>query len=80
MLFLDLDGHKYLYDPGTAIPRQYLSQEPENSVPLPANATDTGLRRGKSSLWLAADGGALYVATGNSAQLWPLVVEEFGCD
>jgi len=80
VLFLTLDGQDYLYDPGAAIPRQYLAREPQKSVALPLDATDTGLRRGKDSLWLAADGDALYVVSGDSAQLWPLVVEAFGCD
>jgi len=80
VLFLTLDGQEYLYDPGAAIPRQYLSQEPQKSVALPADATDTGLRHGKDSLWLGAEGDALYLVSGDSAQLWPLVVEEFGCD
>lgn len=80
VLFLVLGGQQYLYDPGATIPRQYLAQAPEKSVPLPADATDTGFRRGKASLWLAADGGAVYVVSGGSAELWPLVVEGFGCD
>ena len=85
VLFLDLGGEMYVYDPGSTIERQLLTSEPDKGVDLPADAVDTGLRRGDAGLWIAADGDAVYVVSGDaaatdSAQKWPRAVTPFGCD
>ena len=86
VLFIELGGQQYVFDPGSTVERQLLMGEPEKNAQLPDDAVDTGLRRGKESLWLAADGNAAYVVTGDvvqpgvSAQRWPRAVEPIGCD
>lgn len=86
VLFFDLDGQQYVFDPGSTVERQMLIGEPEKNAQLPADATDTGLRRGKAALWLAADGNAVYLVSGDlakpgdAAQLWPRAVEPIRCD
>ena len=86
VLFIELGGQQYVFDPGSTVERQLLMGEPEKNAQLPADAVDMGLRRGKESLWLAADGNAAYVVSreaaqpGESAQLWPRAVEPIGCD
>ena len=86
VLFVEFDGQQYVFDPGSTVERQLLTGEPEKNSQLPADAVDTGLRRGKSALWLAADGNGVYVVPegsahpGDPAQLWPRAVEPIGCD
>ncbi len=85
VLFLQLGGEMYVYDPGSTIERQLLVSEPEKVADLPADAVDTGLRRSDKQMWLAADGDAVYVVSGDAvasatAQKWPRAVTPFGCD
>jgi len=86
VLFIELGGRQYVFDPGSTVERQLLVGEPEKNAELQADAVDTGLRRGKESLWLAAGGNATYVVSGDvvqpgdSAQLWPRAVEPIRCD
>ncbi len=85
VLFLTLGDEQYVYDPGSTIERQLLTSEPEKRVDLPADAVDTGLRRAGKELWLAADGDAVYVVSGDAvagdtAQKWPRAVTSIGCD
>lgn len=85
VLFLDLGGEMYVYDPGSTIERQLLKSEPEKRVDLPADAVDTGLRHSDKEMWLAADGDAVYVVpgdavAGDTAQKWPRAVTPIGCD
>ncbi len=85
VLFLNLGDEQYIYDPGSTIERQLLTTEPEKNVNLPADAVDTGLRRSENEMWLAADGDAVYVVSGDAvagdpAQKWPRAVTPIGCD
>lgn len=86
VLFIELNGRQYVFDPGSIVERQLLTGEPQKNAQLPTDAVDTGLRRGKGSLWLAADGNAAYVVLGEaeppgpSAQLWPRAIEPIRCD
>ncbi|RYP89089.1 hypothetical protein EKO23_01295 [Nocardioides guangzhouensis] len=50
------------------------------SAPLPADARETGFRRGRDHLWLAADGRAAYVGTRRGVEVWPREARPIGCD
>jgi hypothetical protein len=83
-LFLDLGDAQYVFDPGSTVERQMLVSEPEEKATLPPDAVDTGLRRSDAELWLAANGDAVYVVSGDgvkndSVQKWPRAVEPIVC-
>lgn len=59
---------------------QMLVGEADKDSYLPADAVDTGLRRSRAELWLAADGDAIYVVSGDEVQLWPRAITPIGCD
>ena len=80
VLFLDLGGETYVFDPGTTVERQLLTSEPDKDATLPADAIDTGLRRSDAEMWITADGDAVFVVAGDHAQKWPRAVQPFGCD
>ncbi len=85
VLFLSLGDQQYIYDPGSTIERQLLTSEPQKSVNLPADAVDSGLRHSDKEMWLAANGDAIYVVSGDAvagdtAQKWPRAVTPIGCD
>ena len=53
-----------------------------HAVPYLARAAlpaDARFRRGRSALWLAADGFAMYVKTGARIERWPKVSSGIGC-
>ncbi len=84
VLFLKLGDAQYVFDPGSTIERQLLKSEPEKDATLPADAIDTRLRRSDAEMWLAANGDALYVVSGDglqndSVQKWPRAVEPIVC-
>ncbi len=85
VLFLTLGDEQYIYDPGSTIERQLLTGESRKDADFPADAVDTGLRRSDNEMWLAADGDAIYVVSGDAvagdpAQKWPRAVTPIGCD
>jgi hypothetical protein len=84
VLFLDLGDAQYVFDPGSSIEPQMLASKPEEKSTLPADAVDTGLRHSKAELWLAANGDAVYVVSGDgvkndSVQKWPRAVQPIVC-
>jgi hypothetical protein len=84
VLFLNLGDAQYVFDSGSVIEPQMLVSKPEKKSTLPADAVDTGLRRSDAEMWLAADGDAVYVVSGDglqndSVQKWSRAVEPIVC-
>ena len=84
VLFLALGDAQYVFDPGSVIEPQMLASKPEKNTTLPADAVDTGLRHSTAELWLAANGDAAYVVSGDgvqndSVQKWPRAVQSLVC-
>ena len=84
VLFLDLGDAQYVFDPGSVMEPQMLVSKSEKKSTLPADAVDTGLRHSKAELWLAANGDAVYVVSGDgvrndSVQKWPRAVQPIVC-
>jgi hypothetical protein len=83
MTFLELGsvhgGHTYV----RAAPAEladYFVEPFRPHLALPSAATDSGLRRGHSHLWLAADRSVAYVGSRRSdVEQWPATVKELGC-
>jgi hypothetical protein len=76
--FLHLDGRQYLRDPEHRLVRETV-QPYDGDGELPAEAVDTGFRRGRDELWLAADGSVAYLRTDDRVEAWPSTLESVGC-
>ncbi|MEO6714709.1 MAG: hypothetical protein ABIM89_14955 [Mycobacteriales bacterium] len=76
-----LGKRKYIADPKHKIvaPGQYVG-EYAASVPVPADAVDTGYRSGKLQVFEANDKTYAYLSKGATAQRLPAAVPGFGCD
>ncbi len=77
--FLHLDGRTYIGNAPDSLVPEYVPDTYARSVPVPADATDTGYVRDGSHLWIAADRNAAYVGSEDSAERWPGTAKEFGC-
>ena len=67
-------GHKiYARDPHGVLGSDMLATPYDGDVRLPADAEDTGYRRGDWQLWLTADKGTAYVRTPDGVEAWPRV-------
>lgn len=76
--FLHLNDQQYLRDPqhllsGSTV-RPY-----DGDAQLPADASDTGFRRGSDELWLADDGTVAYLVTDSGVEAWPSTTGMVGC-
>jgi hypothetical protein len=61
--------------------REYLAEPYQAHTTLPADAVDSGFRRGDNVLWLAPDRSRAYVgAAPDDVEMWPRMVERLGCD
>ena len=76
--FMYLDDQQYLSDP-----EQILTSETtvpyDGDAPLPADAIDTGYRRGDDQLWLGRDRSIAYIVTPDHVEAWPSTTEPLGC-
>jgi hypothetical protein len=73
---LEVNGRLFVWDPnlgGAAYDPSNLEGTFETNMKLPATATDTGYRSGSRSLYIAADGSAVYVRNGKIVERWPHV-------
>ena len=60
--------------------RKYLAEPFIPSTTLPADAVDSGFRRGEDILWLAPDRSRAYVgASPDEVEMWPRMVERLAC-
>ena len=61
-------------------PRHIISKHGSSvaSAPLPADAIDTGLHRGRYRRFMTRGGNTAFVGTGTRHERWPLV-RDFGC-
>ena len=60
--------------------RKYLAEPFLPSTTLPADAVDSGFRRGEDVLWLAPDRSRAYVGpTPDDVEMWPHMVEQLAC-
>src|SRR5205823_6472012 len=62
-----VDGRLYVRIPDGGVDPSQLEASWRADVPLPDSAVDTGYRSGNTRLYRAANGSALYVATGDRA-------------
>lgn len=69
-------GEQYFRDP-EGVFADYTSGTYDGETRLPADATQTGYRRGDWSLWLTAK--AAYVVTPDHVERWPVADERPGC-
>lgn len=76
--FLHLDGRQYLRDPQHLLSVSTV-QPYDDDAQLPADASDTGFRRGSDELWLADDGTAAYLVTDRGVEAWPSTTGMVGC-
>ncbi len=60
--------------------RDYLSEPYQPHTALPADAVDSGFRRGDDRLWLAPDRARAYVgAARDDVEMWPRIVKRLTC-
>jgi hypothetical protein len=60
--------------------RRYVAEPYRSNVRLPADAVDSGFRRGADRLWLAPDRSRAYVgADADDVELWPRMAQRLGC-
>ncbi|MDN4175509.1 hypothetical protein QWY28_21275 [Nocardioides sp. SOB77] len=83
MTFLRLPGDRrrptFLRDPEPEL-RGYVAEPYRAHTTLPADAVDTGYRRGEDRLWTAPGDARVYVgADPDDVELWPRLVESLGC-
>jgi hypothetical protein len=84
MTFLSLGspregGPTFVRNPDRAL-RDDVAEPYQAHQPLPADAVDTGYRRGGDRLWLAPNRSRAYVgATTDDVEMWPRTVERLSC-
>lgn len=76
--FLQLNDNVYLRDPERRLAEATV-QPYDADARLPADATDTGYRRGADQLWLSADGTIAYLVTDDRVEAWPSTKYPVGC-
>lgn len=60
---------------------EYLAEPYLPHTTLPADAVDSGVRRGQDRLWLAPDRARAYVGTApGDVEMWPRMVKRLGCE
>ena len=66
------DKVEYVRDPDSAFGRPELTEGLDLDAPVPAEATDTGFRRGDVELWtVAGDDSAVWLVEPGGAERWP---------
>jgi hypothetical protein len=76
----DEDGRLYARDPDGVLIESMLTSAYDGDVRMPADAHDTGYRRGEWRLWLSdADLSKAYVRTADGVEAWPQVRPDQGC-
>lgn len=79
MTFLHLgEEARYVRHPAPGL-GDWLAGPYRPSVPLPADAVDTGFATGGDRLWLSADGQVAYVGRGARVEAWPRALEDLAC-
>ena len=76
--FLQLNDSVYLRDPEHRLAEAAV-QPYDADARLPADATDTGYRRGADQLWLSADRTIAYLVTDDRVEAWPSTRYPVGC-
>lgn len=76
--FLHLEDRQYLRDPEGVLDEQTVVAY-DGEVRVPADAVDTGYRRGEEELWLAADETVAYLVRGDGAEAWPRTTGQVAC-
>ena len=83
MTFLYLNSdleHAYVRNPDAELIEDFFSEDYRADIALPADAVDTGYRRGGETLWLSADGARAYVGDDPKAvEAWPRTTQRLGC-
>jgi hypothetical protein len=75
--FVYVDGRQYIADPKGIVGEGTAGYQPHAT--LPADATDTGYRSGKTRLYLAADKSAIFLVRGSTTERLPVVTPMIGC-
>lgn len=79
--FPDKPSRQYLRDPKGERGDAAVAKAYDASATLPANATDTGFRRGKAQLWVVAgDQSAVWLKIGAKVEKWPRWNDPKPCD
>jgi hypothetical protein len=73
------DGRMYARDPRGVLGSGLLTAAYDGDVRMPADAHDTGYRRGDWELWLTPDRMTAYVRTPDGVEAWPATKDTVGC-
>ena len=76
--FMYLDDQQYLRDPEHLLTSDTVVPY-DGDTELPADAIDTGYRRGNDQLWMAADRSIAYLVTPDHVEAWPSTKEPVAC-
>ena len=77
--FLSLGEMGYISDPDGVLGGAGFVAPFDSDAELPADAIDSGYRRGGRSLWLSKDRSIAFIVVDDAVEAWPSSTEQFAC-